>query len=42
MNIFYNYKLNHLTSNVEEYERLDEIEIPFYLIFKIFGITDEV
>ena len=31
-----------LTITIRDVERLDQVEVPFYVIFKLFGITNEI
>lgn len=40
--ITFKYKEAQITVSIKEYERLDVFEIPFYLIFKMFDIVNEV
>ncbi len=38
----FKYKESQITVSIKEYERLDVFEVPFYLIFKMFDIVNEV
>jgi len=40
--ITYKYKDNNIVVQIKEYERLDAVEVPFYVIFKLFGVVNEV
>ena len=40
--INFRYKEGKIVATIDSYERIHFVEIPFFLIFKIFGITNEI
>jgi hypothetical protein len=36
----YNYKLGQISSTIDPYERIHFIMVPFFMIFKLFGVTN--
>lgn len=42
MTIVYQYKTSKITARLEKYERIFYVDIPFYVVFKLFGITNHV
>ncbi len=40
--ILYHYKTSKIVARLEKYERIKYVDIPFYMIFKLFGIMNHV
>ena len=42
LTITYQYKSGRITARLEKYERIMYVDIPFYVVFKLFGVTNHV